>query len=55
VELNWTEIPNPRWKGNEHHFNSVVWMYMIFVVEIKGWHPIPIHVWMRKPWNLMFC
>jgi hypothetical protein len=36
VELNWTEIPNPRWKGNDLHFNFVVWMYNEFVVGITG-------------------
>jgi hypothetical protein len=38
VELNWTKIPNLRWKGNCPHFNSVVWVYMIFVVGITNWH-----------------
>jgi hypothetical protein len=51
MELNCTEIPNLRWKGNDLHFNSAVCVYMIFVVGIKRKHRILIRVWMCKVRN----
>jgi hypothetical protein len=48
IELDWNS--KLRWKENSFHFNSVVCVYyMVFVLGIKGWHPISIHVRMCKP------